>query len=197
MEEARDLVPQGEIEKEKLDDLREDAKDAKTYIRVSKDEKVFKIGGEEGESIEQLKGVIVDFFPNWSRYDEDTDQFEKVFEREKPEEGDGWKRRCDVVMITPDLGEIILDLSTSGYRHGLGKYHRLVYETYGLQFKDVMTIAKVVDAKSRKFGKFNTVRFELGGFREQGFSSPMIEAPDQDDASEFNPPPPTEDDIGF
>ena len=59
------LIPKREVNHEALDELRRESEGAQTWVRVSRDEMGFTIGGEDGELIQPLEGVIVNVRPCW------------------------------------------------------------------------------------------------------------------------------------
>ena len=64
-------------------------------------------------------------------------------------------------MMTPQYGLVVLDLPFSAFRN-FGKYAGDL-KIYGKSLSEVLTKAVIGKGRSKKFGQFNTIRFEIAG----------------------------------
>jgi hypothetical protein len=179
-QETKRLVPKAKFDDEKMETLDNETGNFKTWIRTSKDGSQFLVNGEPIGSNE-LVGVIVDFVPNWTRWSDGSEKPEKKYQEIEPD-GEDWKRRCDLTMMTAQHGLVVLDLPFSGYRN-FGKFTRDV-KIYGKALNEVFAKAIIGKGRSKKFGEFNTIRFEIAGLIG-GDSIPKAKALPQGDDVPF------------
>ena len=197
---SNSLVPVSQIGIEKLKTLQAETGGFKTWVRTNKDGSQFFMNGEP-LGCKEIIGVLVDFAPNWTRWPEKAERPEKLYQDEQPE-GDGWRRRCDLEMLTKQYGIVVLDLPNSAFRN-FGKFTRDL-KIYGKSPSDVFTRAIIGKGKSKKFGVFNTIRFEIAGSLNDGNNENALttlpaetEVIDDDPAKDAPPAPSDEDFIPY
>ena len=158
-DESKSLMPVSQIEDDKLEALDKETGNFQTTVRTNKEGTDFLLNGEPiGD--DPIVGVVINFSPNWTRYHDDNKPPDKVYGDAIPD-GDKWKRRCDLLMLTAKYGIIVLDLSHTGYLN-FGKYQRDL-KVYGKSFAEVFTKALIGKGRSKKYGQYSTVRFEIAG----------------------------------
>jgi hypothetical protein len=198
-ENARSLIPHSAVSSEKMETLAKETGDFKTWVRTSKDGAEFLVNGEPiGRP--DIVGVVVDFAPNWTRWPDNSEKPEKLYSDGIPDGGDDWKRRCDLTMMTPQFGQVVMDLPFSAFRN-FGKYVSDV-RVYGKSLGEIFTRAVIGKGKSKKFGSFNTIRFEIAGLigAASGNMQKAVTLPEPEDVVPFDVDPeevspPSDDDF--
>jgi len=158
-QETNNLMPVSQIGNAKLETLEKETGGFKTWIRTNRDGSEFLVNGEPIGS-KEIIGVVVDFAPCWVRWPKNATKPEKLFQEATPE-GDDWKRRCELEMLTKQYGIVVMDLPSSGFWN-FGKFTRDL-RVFGKSLSEVFTKAVIGQGKSKKFGVFNTIRFEIAG----------------------------------
>jgi len=170
-DEKKNLMPVSQIEADKLENLAKETGNFKTWVRTNKEGTEFMVAGEPTGKTEII-GVLIDFQPNWTCWPEDGDKPIKVYEKDMPNEDHEWRRRCDLLMMTAQYGLVVLDLSMSSFRN-FGKYASDL-KVYRKSLSEVLTRAVIGKAKSKKFGTFTTIRFEIAGVVNGSGTIPMV-----------------------
>ena len=106
----------------------------------------------------------MDFAPNWTLWPQDQEKPDKIYTNEDPP-NEEWKRRCDLEMMTARWGVVVLDLPYSAYRN-FGKFVNDLTVYHHRELKDVLTKALIGQGRSKKYGVFSTIRFEIAGFTD-------------------------------
>lgn len=194
--ESNSLIPVSEIENAKLEKLRANTASFQNWLRLNNDGSGFVLNGEP-LGAKEIEGVIVGFEENWKRWPKEKGaKPEKAFSVARPD-GDGWTQRCDLIMMTPQLGSVVLDLPISAYLN-FGKYERDL-RFYGKKLSQVITRAIITKGFNRKLGaNYNTIRFEVSRAAVTGDAPKVAALPmdvEYNDAETDMAPPPDDGDF--